>query len=96
MWGIKYEKGDILLNDKVEGDAFTLQGLEIWKATEVSEYRGGYGMNKGFFALSSEACYDAIISKISEEVHGAKNAGFMLSKTEEGKINIEINFIYEN
>ena len=96
MWGIKYENGDIAFNEKVEGDNLTRQGLEIWKNVETKEYKGGYGMDKSFFALPEEACYKSVISKISEEVWNAKNAKFALSGFEEGKLNIEINFTHEN
>lgn len=96
MWGIKYENGDISFNEKVEDNAFSMQGLEIWKNIETNEYRGGYGMDKAFFSLSEEGCYKAVINKISAEVWNAKKAKFIFSGFEEGKLNIEINFTYEN
>jgi hypothetical protein len=93
-WGYKYEDGDIVLNEKNEGNELTEQGLEIWAKQERSEYYSDFGYDRGFLGMQTGEQRTQIRNKLDSDLEMQSNteASYEFVSTNSEILDIKINF----
>ena len=93
-WGYKYEEGDIVLNEKVEGDMLIEQGLKIWVKQERSEYRSDFGYDRNFLAMEGIEQKTQIANKLDKDLEVMPDIAlsYDFSEISQETLNIKLNF----
>jgi len=93
-WGYKYQDGDIVLNEKAEGDALTKQGIEIWAKQERSEYRSDFGYDRTSFIMEGIEQRKQIATKLDKDLEVMPNTAvsYDFSNITGEILNIKLNF----
>ena len=93
-WGYKYKDGDIVLNEKVEGEALTEQGVNIWAKQERNEYRSDFGYDRNFFITEGLEQKKQIVNKLDKDLEIMPNTtvSYDFSEITPEVLNIKLNF----